>query len=295
MDIDSCYPQDGLLQLPPPSFTDEATSLSSLFDYADPSAVETRGSPTVTSLADHVSLCLPANSNGYGSPNFDFSGEMGTPPSSRRMGAATHRNGPSISRRRETTSRRDAKPRSRKASKDSPDSLGDLIVQCLSRNVLCEDFHTLLESELPRWTREGLRNDALQNTTHPNSPRSKLEMAYLAVCQLNSRMSDDLVRSRMALIRLHLEYTETHRARQYHAAGGGRDASTVGRGGASHVIDGILRNIHEGWEALDAARRAKLRAKFHDRKRYGKRWAQLADAFGHGILLICSSKLANAV
>ena len=303
MDIDGYYSREELLQVPPSSFIDEATSLSpSLFDYTHPIVADTRTSPATTSPAEHVDLCLPANSNGHGSPLFDFSAEIGIsrPTASGQTGPATQRNGPSISQRQKTLSKRDAKPRRRKTSMKSSDSLGDLIIQCLSRNALCDDFYTLLESELPRWTREGLRNDTLQKPSDPNSPqspasssspRSKLEMAYLAVCQLNSRMSDDLVRNRMALIRLHLEYTETHKARQqYH-----QHTSTVGRGDASHVIDGILRNIHEGWEALDQARRAKLRAKFHDRKRYGKRWAQLADALGHGILLICSSKLANAV
>jgi hypothetical protein len=126
----------------------------------------------------------------------------------------------------------------------------------------------------------------------------KLERAYLAVCQLDTRMSDDVVRNRIALIQLHLEYTQTHEAmrrRNSSSSAGGKTASTVGRGDASHVIDRILENTHGEWEALDQRRRAELRAKFHDRKKYGKRWSQLADALGPGILLVCATRLANAV
>ncbi|KAL4779477.1 hypothetical protein BJX76DRAFT_340712 [Aspergillus varians] len=107
-------------------------------------------------------------------------------------------------------------------------------------------------------------------------------------------MSDDLVRDRVGLIQLHLEYTETHRVHR-RRSGSNRTTSTVGRGDASHVIDSILEKIHEGWTTLDQSRRAELRAKFHERKKYGKRWSQLANALGPGILLICSTKLANAV
>jgi hypothetical protein len=126
----------------------------------------------------------------------------------------------------------------------------------------------------------------------------KLERAYLAVCQLDTRMSDDVVRNRIALIQLHLEYTQTHEAmrrRHSDSSAGTKTASTVGRGDASHVIDRILQNTHGEWEALDQRRRAELRAKFHDRKKYGKRWSQLADSLGAGILLVCATRLANAV
>ena len=107
-------------------------------------------------------------------------------------------------------------------------------------------------------------------------------------------MSGDLVLNRIALIQLHVEYTETHQGRQCSSASN-RIESTVGRGHASHVIDLILENIHDEWRTLDQRKRAELRAKFHDRKKYGKRWSQLANALGPGILFICSTKLANAV
>ncbi|RDW89919.1 uncharacterized protein DSM5745_01694 [Aspergillus mulundensis] len=184
---------------------------------------------------------------------------------------------------------------------NSADTEADLIVRYLSQHVISEDYYALLGSNLPRWTTQGIWNE---HGTRPDassqSPYVKLEQAYRVVCQINSRMSDDLVRDRMGLIRLHLEYIETHRAhRGRHASGANtgstRPPSTVGRGNASQVIDLILKSIHEEWNTLDETRRAELRAKFHERKKYGKRWSQLTDALGPGILLICSTKLASAV
>jgi hypothetical protein len=240
-----------------------------------------------------------------GSPVFDSGNEINAPSATApwRVGVLTHGN-----------ASLDNRPHKRKTSLKSSHDASESMVEILSRNVLREDFYSFLESELPRWTSKGLWHETPQKLMEPNSTTiitttttrtrrsvssplssySKLERAYLAVCQLNSRMGDDLVRNRIALIQLHLEYTETHQGRR-HTSARNRVESTVGRGGASHVIDHILENIHKGWNALDQQRRARLRADFLDRKKYGKRWSQLANALGPGILLICSKKLANAL
>ncbi|KAL1872680.1 hypothetical protein Daus18300_004226 [Diaporthe australafricana] len=228
-------------------------------------------------------------------------------------------------------SKRLTRPHRRRRESNVSSDATELIIKTLSQNVLCDDYYGLLKSELPRWAREGLWPETPQkplglsscssSSSYPSSstalslntsalagpPASylKLERAYLAVCQLDTRMSDDVVRNRIALIQLHLEYTQTHETMRRRnsssspgaggGSGSGKTASTVGRGDASHVIDRILENTHGEWEALDQRRRAELRAKFHDRKKYGKRWSQLADALGPGILLVCATRLANAV
>ena len=200
------------------------------------------------------------------------------------------------------------RPRKRKRSSISSQDASELLVRSLSQNILYEDFYSLLESELPRWTREGLCHETSQKPSDPTHSTtstttntlplptlySKLERAYLAVCQLNARMGDDMVRNRIALIQLYREYTEIQQG-QRQISPSNRIESTVGRGYASQAIDRILENIHEGWATLNQRRRAELRAKFHDRKKYGKRWSQLSNALGPGILLICSTKLASAV
>lgn len=206
----------------------------------------------------------------------------------------------------------------RRGSGASHDLAAALMVKCLAQNVLREDYYSFLESELPRWTREGLwaatSSEKLQQQplaeiglpsptrTIANTPSTSphvqppspsctgLERAYQAVCQLDTRMSDDVLRNRIALVQLHLEYKRIHDGRKQGTS------STRGRGDASRIIDRILESTHRvQWADLDQRQRADLRAKFHNRKRYGKRWAQLADALGTGILLLCATKLANAM
>ncbi|KAK8053071.1 hypothetical protein PG996_012372 [Apiospora saccharicola] len=196
-------------------------------------------------------------------------------------------------------------------TKAPPRSFTETTIRSISQDILCEDYHAFLESELPRWTAHGVWHEpaellgpttklptALATLPNPSatSPEGHvgLEKAYLVVCQLESRMEHDMIRSRMALIQLHLEYTQMHEALR-RPESDVVSTSTVGRGGSSHVIDRILNSIHEGWEALDQQRQAELRGKFHYRKKCGKRWAQLADALGRSILLLASAKLASAV
>ncbi|KAL4901003.1 hypothetical protein BDW74DRAFT_182336 [Aspergillus multicolor] len=222
-------------------------------------------------------------------------------------GPKNRRNLPSatLSHRRVST-KRDRRHR-QSIKLNSSDTEADLIIRYLSQNIICDDYYSHLDSNLPRWITQGIWNEhgaEAESWTLPDAsshpPYFKLEQAYRVVCQINSRMSDDLVRDRLGLIRLHIEYTETHhahRARPVSGAnpGSNRLPSRVGRGNASYVIDQILKNIHGEWDTIDQTRRAELRAKFHERKKYGKRWSQLTDALGPGILLICSTKLANAV
>ncbi|KAK7932037.1 hypothetical protein PG985_002749 [Apiospora marii] len=173
-------------------------------------------------------------------------------------------------------------------------------IESISQDILCEDYHTFLKSELPRWTAHGIWDEPAELLELPVvSPASSeecrsLEKAYLVVCQLESRMGHDMIRSRMALVQLHLEYTRMHEALRG-LESNVTSPSTVGRGGSSRVIDGILQIIHNDWASLDQQRLSELRGKFHYRKKCGKRWAQLADMLGRGILLFSSAKLASAV
>lgn len=61
------------------------------------------------------------------------------------------------------------------------------------------------------------------------------------------------------------------------------------------IIDRILRAAHGNWKSLDESQRKTLRARFHNSKRYGKRWMLLTEKLGRGILLLCSPKLAKIV
>ncbi|KAH8680628.1 hypothetical protein BX600DRAFT_504394 [Xylariales sp. PMI_506] len=167
----------------------------------------------------------------------------------------------------------------------------------MSHSILSADYYLLLETALPRWVKEGLWQETAKPLSSQPTEWSKyaeLRLAYRCVCELDVRIGDDAIRNRMALIRLHMEYTKTHSARK-RGKHGVQKSSTVGRGDATQIIDNILESIHEGWKELGQKRQSELRAKFHERKKQGKRWCIVANTLGPAILLLCSLKLANMV
>jgi hypothetical protein len=109
---------------------------------------------------------------------------------------------------------------------------------------------------------------------------------------LDVQIDDGAIRKRMALIQLNLQYT---RACEVGRCGSDKSANGVGRSDVSVVIDDILKNLHQGWATFEESGRASLRARFHNRKRYGKRWATLVDSLGPGILFLCSPGLVRIV
>jgi hypothetical protein len=62
---------------------------------------------------------------------------------------------------------------------------------------------------------------------------------------------------------------------------------------ATCIIDNMQQKLYQKWALLDDAKRSAMRAKFHDRKRYGKRWVILADGLGKAILLPCPPLVAS--
>ncbi|KAL4939388.1 hypothetical protein BDV06DRAFT_225080 [Aspergillus oleicola] len=282
---------------------EESDALSAtLFDDTLATAVDTQDSPTEHFAFGHTRAPLEFHSYTASKLSaFESSTSMNTSSSTagQKRSHVAHQGSPVST----PTRRRASVTKKQKIKLDSSETETELIVRHLSQNMTCENCYGLLDSMLPRWVQRGIwhehENRILSGPTGTDlhlapSPYFKLEQAYRVVCQIDSRMSDDLVRDRVGLIQLHLEYTETHRVRRRSSASD-RTTSTVGRGDASHVIDRILENIHDEWAEMDQTRRAELRAKFHERKKYGKRWYQLANALGPGILLICSTKLASTV
>lgn len=163
-----------------------------------------------------------------------------------------------------------------------------------ARTCIRTDYIHFLEMNLPHWNREGL----WRQTWPPNRMASlkgyeKLQNAYSCVCRLDMRIGDDPIRSRIAMIFLHLEYEKSYCGWKIQNSRRPRIATRVGRGNASSMIDNILANTHPEWRTSDARGKAELRANFHDRKRYGKRWLILVNALGPAILVLSSSKFAG--
>lgn len=207
--------------------------------------------------------------------------------------------------------------------------LGDLTdiakakVASICKNLLRQDHSQILQCELPRWERDGLFNShalrgslssistsqATYNSLQSHHQHGRLELVYSYVCQLDMRQTDDAIRSRIALIWLHSEYaggiakgrrrrhSGAHTAALHYQRPAGEYSNTtttgVGRGESTMIIDGILGNIHPEWHGLGDEGRTELRARFHNRKRYGKRWQLLVSTMGPSILFLCSQKLAN--
>lgn len=169
------------------------------------------------------------------------------------------------------------------------------VVVSASRHTIREDYLQYLKSEVSTWASSNQfsvdpHTRPEQASTETSSPYADLEVAYSAVCQLDSRIYIDTIRSRVALIRLHREYVRICEAWDDESS-----VTHIGRGKTSFIIDHILGRIHRDWDALDKAVRETLRAKFHSQKRFGKRWLLMVEALGPGILLICSQKLANTM
>ncbi|KAM3427567.1 hypothetical protein MY4824_009357 [Beauveria thailandica] len=161
-----------------------------------------------------------------------------------------------------------------------------------AQSIVRSDYLEFLESELPRWVKRGLweyGTDIIRPVSN-GTDYYNLQVAYSTVCLLEARTQDDCLRSRIALVELHREYERTCAA--------GRNSLNergVGCGISSSVIDLILGQIHQDWDALDDVQRKARRARFHNHKRYGKRWTILADSLGKAILILCSPTVARIV
>ncbi len=160
-------------------------------------------------------------------------------------------------------------------------------------SILRPDFLEYLAAELPRWVRWGL----WEHTSHVDSAIAegpgtycKLQAAYAAVCLLQTRIGDDHIRIRIALLELHNEYR-----RACNVPPPDSEECSAGRGHLTLVIDQIMARIHGNWATLDDLQRTTRRKQFHNHKRHGKRWAVLVDGLGKGVLLLASAKAAQIV
>ncbi len=160
-------------------------------------------------------------------------------------------------------------------------------------SILRTDYLEYLATELSRWVQWGLWEhtshvDVL--TANESGIYSKLQAAYNAVCLLQTRIGDDSIRCRIALLELHFEYLRACSIPQLH-----EESHSSGRGRLTSIIDQTMPRIHREWDSLDDVQRKARRTQFHNHKRHGKRWAILVDGLGKGILFLASTKAAHIV
>nr|DAD54575.1 TPA_asm: putative TF [Fusarium equiseti] len=161
----------------------------------------------------------------------------------------------------------------------------------ISENCIRPDLVEFLEERLTRWKKTGFwHQDQIPEPTASGAGREKLIDAYSCICRLESRMKDDQILNRVAVVMLHTAYEQ---ACQEWRHAGTHQRKGRGRGDATTVIDEILSELHEDWDVGD--RKRYHRSRFHDKKRFGKRWLVLIKSLGVGILLCSSQRLASAV
>ncbi|KAJ5175695.1 uncharacterized protein N7482_001572 [Penicillium canariense] len=161
----------------------------------------------------------------------------------------------------------------------------------MSINALRSDLVPFLEERLERWKQEGFWfQGRLPKPSLKGTARKQLYSAYSCICKLDTHMADDQIRNRVAMVMLHTSY---NLACQEWKMSGSQKPKGKGRGDTSSVIDDILEDMHSDWDEND--RKKHLRSRFHDKKRFGKRWLVLGDAVGMGILIACSPKIASIV
>lgn len=160
-----------------------------------------------------------------------------------------------------------------------------------------DDYLAFLEENLTYWKESRLWPKSALATPHRGrSSYESLESIYSCMCQLDMRMMHDPIRKRAASVLLDAKYKQALDEWQSQKKSENHKASIgVGRGDASAMIDNILQNRHSDWDTYDSRQRSDLRAKFHDEKRYGRRWAIFVAALGPSILFLCSAQLARTV
>ncbi|KAJ3479831.1 hypothetical protein NLG97_g8221 [Lecanicillium saksenae] len=159
-----------------------------------------------------------------------------------------------------------------------------------ARNMfLRDDCVNYIKAEILYWSNGALWQEANQSEYFMENGSElyrNLQIAYSMVCYFNTRMENDALRHRIALVELYNEYNTAYESWQ-----NASEPRGVGRGHATCIIDQILQNTHGDWHTFGVQDRKALRARFHERKRYGKRWSLLVDEFGKGILFLCSRPL----
>ncbi len=159
-----------------------------------------------------------------------------------------------------------------------------------------DDFLPFMKMNVPYWKEHGLWSKSALSSPHQERlGYESLETIYSCMYELDMRIDHDPIRKYAALFLLDSRYKEALEDWKSHKPKRCKQSLGIGRGDASAMIDNILSNMHPDWDIYEPRRRSELRAKFHDDKRYGKRWSILVTSLGPSILFLCSPQLAKMV
>ncbi|KAG5987041.1 hypothetical protein E4U43_005259 [Claviceps pusilla] len=206
---------------------------------------------------------------------------------------------PGLAEIRKVNTRRDKPDKNGKKTNRRMADVTPCKVDFMVQSCLRPDYHQFLRTHLPRWVRDGLWHNDLSQRGDGDGRRSdgfeNLQRVYSCFCQLDARIKGDAIRSRMVMVLLHLEFENMYQDWKSGRVELAEPMTSMGRGNISAVIDTILEKAHPEWLFADAKQKAEFRAKFHNRKRHGKRWWMLMDALGPSVMILCSPRFAGAM
>ena len=157
-----------------------------------------------------------------------------------------------------------------------------------SNAIIRHDVMEFLIKWFPKWQKHGLWHYSSSVAAVKGLTATKcLQEAYNNVIKLESQMTNNPIRYRMALIILHWAYIRictTVKSDTYDKK------RKRGQGDASSAVNIVLKKAHVNWDSLSLKEQGKHRSTFHNKKRFGQRWLNLAESIGFGVLLVCGKE-----
>lgn len=153
--------------------------------------------------------------------------------------------------------------------------------------IIRPDLEIFTKIILSRWLRSGLWPTL--NSTRSQSDNIKVQcsedMMYLGI---EKDPETKTMLRRIARIRLYYWYEEEKKKIQRSQVRMELDRGIDIR---TRSIDAFLEYFHADWENAEKERKKYFRSRFHIEKTIGKRWCELVQYLGEGILVICGKEM----
>ncbi|GLA56215.1 hypothetical protein AnigIFM63604_005769 [Aspergillus niger] len=171
----------------------------------------------------------------------------------------------------------------------SPASLPDMkkmtmIVQAVQAAVR-EDLPDFVSRYLKGWLKSGLWPISPDTVANDHSMQCSWDLADAEM--YDDQMARPLMRR---LVRVRLCYWHDEQMKSI-CTGASPRQPDQGYRLDTHAADLLLQKASWGWEDLSEKERQTIRDKFHERKRVGRRWCELVQYLGPGILVTCDARM----
>ncbi|RAL06508.1 uncharacterized protein BO97DRAFT_401802 [Aspergillus homomorphus CBS 101889] len=165
-----------------------------------------------------------------------------------------------------------------------------VIVQA-AQAALREDLVAFIDQHLLGWLKSGLWPPTSPSNVgdHALSIQRSLDMIDAEVYE--DEMAKILMRR---LVRVRLCYWHDEQIKALRANSSSRQADQ-GVGLETEAADMLLRNAYVEWEQFSEQTKQNVRDRFHARKRVGRRWCELAQFLGPGILITCGANMDTQI